>query len=149
LYSLNLTSDADFRLKNKARGIKNDPPLGDGWGHWVPEEPYQAYIKEYGEQIEVRISVFFVICPGRSSLFQPNICDSHLRAVDHANTKFSQGYAATGVGGVLCARHTLVWKNGLGNLQKGERSVGFDPLLFAPQRFHLDTQTWISSYFIP
>jgi hypothetical protein len=53
LYALNLTTDADFRLKNKARGIKNDPPLGDGWGHWVPEEPYQAYIKEYGYQIEV------------------------------------------------------------------------------------------------
>ena len=32
LYSLNLTIDANFRLKNKARtgGIENDPPLGDG-----------------------------------------------------------------------------------------------------------------------
>jgi hypothetical protein len=55
LYALNLTCDADFRLKNKARGIKNDPPLGDGWGHWVPEEPYQAYIEMYGDQTEVRV----------------------------------------------------------------------------------------------
>ena len=48
-----LTIDANFRLKNKARGIKNDPPLGDGWAHWVPETPYQDYISEYGYQTEV------------------------------------------------------------------------------------------------
>jgi len=52
---------------------------------------------------------------------QPNLCESELHAVDHANTRFSQGYAATGVGGVVCARHCLVRKNGMGNLQKGER----------------------------
>jgi hypothetical protein len=53
LYSLNLTIDANFRLKNKARGIEDDPPLGDGWGHWVPNETYQEYIKEHGYQKEV------------------------------------------------------------------------------------------------
>jgi hypothetical protein len=53
---------------------------------------------------------------------QPNLCESELHAVDHANTRFSQGYAATGVGGIVCARHGLVRKNGMGNLQKGERS---------------------------
>jgi hypothetical protein len=60
LYSLNLTIDANFRLKNKARGIDDDPPLGDGWGHWVPNEPYQRYIKERGHQKEVRryVSLF-------------------------------------------------------------------------------------------
>jgi Kyakuja-Dileera-Zisupton transposase len=51
------------------------------------------------------------------------MCESELRAVDHANTKFSKGYQATGVGGVICARHSLVRKNGLGDLQKGERFV--------------------------
>jgi len=55
LYSLNLTIDANFHLKNKARtgGMENDPPLGDGWGHWVPNKPYQEYIGEYGGQVEV------------------------------------------------------------------------------------------------
>jgi len=52
---------------------------------------------------------------------QPNLCESELRAVDHANTKFSKGYKATGVGGAICARHGLVRKNGMGDLQKGER----------------------------
>jgi hypothetical protein len=54
LYSLNLAIDANFRLKNKARVVHNDPPLGDGWGHWVPQEPYQLYLQEYGHQAEVR-----------------------------------------------------------------------------------------------
>jgi hypothetical protein len=40
LYSLILTINANFRLKNKARGINNDRPLSDGWGHWVLETPY-------------------------------------------------------------------------------------------------------------
>ena len=56
LYSLNLTIDANFRLKNKARGIEDDSPLGDGWGHWVPSEPYQEHIKQYGYQKEVCLS---------------------------------------------------------------------------------------------
>jgi hypothetical protein len=57
LYTQNLTIDADFRLKNKDCGVKNDPPLGDGWGHWVPEKPYQDYIQKYGYQTEVWFSL--------------------------------------------------------------------------------------------
>ena len=52
---------------------------------------------------------------------QPNLCESELHTVNHANTRFSQGYAATGVGSVVCTQHGLVRKNGMGNLQKGER----------------------------
>jgi hypothetical protein len=60
LYALILAIDANFRLKNKCRRIRNDPALGDGWGHWVPEKPYQAYIKKYGYQQEVSVlSLFF------------------------------------------------------------------------------------------
>jgi hypothetical protein len=62
-----------------------------------------------------------VNCVQGLTMTQPVICDSNLRAVDHANSKFSKGYVSTGVGGVLCARHCYVRKNGLGNLQKGER----------------------------
>jgi hypothetical protein len=49
---------------------------------------------------------------------------SGLAALDYANTKFSRGYAATGVGLGVCARHEFVQKNGAGDLQKGER---YDP----------------------
>ena len=54
LYSLILVIDANFRLKLKEKGIEDDPALGDGWAHWVSSKPYQAYIKEYGYQAEVR-----------------------------------------------------------------------------------------------
>ena len=60
--------------------------------------------------------------------YQPNLCESELHAVDHANTRFSQGYSTTGVGGIVCARHGLVQKNGMGNLQKGERSDTILPI---------------------
>jgi hypothetical protein len=53
LYALILTIDANFCLKLKDKGIKNDPALGDGWAHWVASEPYKAYYKKYGHQIEV------------------------------------------------------------------------------------------------
>ncbi|KAJ7801206.1 hypothetical protein B0H14DRAFT_3489894 [Mycena olivaceomarginata] len=51
---------------------------------------------------------------------------SGLAALDHANTKFSRGYAATGVGMGVCARHEFVQPNGVGDLQKGERYANMD-----------------------
>jgi hypothetical protein len=55
LYALRLTIDANFRLKNKAHGIKNDSPLGDGWGHWVLAEPYDSHIEKFGHVSEVGV----------------------------------------------------------------------------------------------
>jgi hypothetical protein len=57
--------DANFRLKCKDKRVKNDPPLGDGWGHWVSKGPYKDYVDEYGYQeevvnIPVPISVYVV-----------------------------------------------------------------------------------------
>lgn len=40
-----------------------------------------------------------------------------------ADTKLSQGLAATGVGTVDCARHNMKRPNGVGDLQKGEKWV--------------------------
>jgi hypothetical protein len=55
LYSLMLTIDANFRLKNKDRSVCNDPALGDGWGHWVPKESYHKYLAAHGRQDEVSV----------------------------------------------------------------------------------------------
>ncbi|KAJ8457732.1 hypothetical protein ONZ45_g18198 [Pleurotus djamor] len=107
-YTLNLTIDANFRLKNRDRKTQNDTALGDGLGHWVPHAPYMAHIAAHAADTE------------------PNLCDSTLKAVDHAQSKVSKGYSSTGVAGTLCARHGLVRKNGLGNLQKGERYANTD-----------------------
>ncbi|KAJ6448522.1 hypothetical protein C8R45DRAFT_794426, partial [Mycena sanguinolenta] len=51
---------------------------------------------------------------------------SGLAALDCANTKFSRGYSATGIGMGVCARHEFVQPNGVGDLQKGERYANID-----------------------
>jgi hypothetical protein len=45
-----------------------------------------------------------------------------------ADTKASRGLAATGVGTVDCARHEMKLPNGVGDLQKGEKYVGYNHL---------------------
>ncbi|KAF9488374.1 hypothetical protein BDN71DRAFT_1513111 [Pleurotus eryngii] len=112
LYSLIVTMDANFRLKNRDHTVKNDASLGDGWCHWVPSVPFLAYIQVQMDDLE------------------PNLCDSQWHAIDQANTKRSSGYASTGVGGIICGRHGLVRRNGFGDLQKGERYANMDFILF-------------------
>ncbi|KAJ7785444.1 hypothetical protein B0H14DRAFT_3095666 [Mycena olivaceomarginata] len=56
---------------------------------------------------------------------------SGLVALDYANTKFSCGYSATGVGMGVCTRHEFVLPNGIGDLQKGERYANMDYILVA------------------
>jgi hypothetical protein len=68
MYSLVLALDANFRLKNKDCNITNDPSLGDGWAHWVPEGPFKEYVDEYGYQEEVSLTLLF-----KSSWYIANI----------------------------------------------------------------------------
>jgi hypothetical protein len=44
-------------------------------------------------------------------------------AISNANSKYSKGFRATGIGSVTCARHEYFLLNGMGDLQKGERYV--------------------------
>ncbi|KLO04935.1 hypothetical protein SCHPADRAFT_840007, partial [Schizopora paradoxa] len=95
--------DANFRLKLKQRGFR-DRPLNLGCAYIVSEPPYKAYVEACGPQTEV------------------NICDSGLHAVDHANLRGGAAYIASGVGACQC-RHMMVMPAGVGDLQKGEKSV--------------------------
>ena len=56
-------------------------------------------------------------------------CGTNLKAVDHANIRNSKGLRSTGVGVVVCARHTFIRPNGARDLQKGERYVNMDYIL--------------------
>ena len=55
-------------------------------------------------------------------------CGSDFHAVNQANTKSSKDYAASGVVTCMCAWHSLMQKNGVCDLQQGERYVPLDPI---------------------
>ena len=49
-------------------------------------------------------------------------CGTEFHAVNQANVNRSKDFSVSGVGAVVC-RHGLVRKNGVVDLQKGERCV--------------------------
>ncbi|KAJ7858428.1 hypothetical protein B0H13DRAFT_1640476 [Mycena leptocephala] len=108
LYTFFLALDACFRLKRRLVSSElKDPGLGIGWAYMVENGPYREYLRTVTDQKEM------------------NTC-SGLAALDYANTKFSRGYASTGVGMGVCARHEFVQPNGVGDLQRGERFANMD-----------------------
>ena len=58
LYSLFLAIDANFRLKLKARDIK-DPELGPGLAYFANPEKFEAHIKHRADENDVRIFDLF------------------------------------------------------------------------------------------
>ncbi|KAH7918603.1 hypothetical protein BV22DRAFT_1024324 [Leucogyrophana mollusca] len=117
LYGLFVAIDANFRLKRRAVSKDaSDPGLSRGWAYFVEESAYKAYIKGFGAIPQ-----------------EKSTCSSH-NAVNMADTKSSQGLAATGVGTVDCARHNMKLPNGVGDLQKGERYSNMDYLFFSALR---------------
>ena len=79
----------------------------------------------FANQEEVRFAVFSYFHHALSHCFtrlQISTC-SGFAAIHLANLKKMRGLHATGVAGVACARHEMWRPNGMGDLQKGERSV--------------------------
>ncbi|KAM6501762.1 hypothetical protein JOM56_001739 [Amanita muscaria] len=107
LYTLFLAVDANFKLKQKNRGIQ-DPELYPGWAYFVNEGPYQDFINNYIDQPEI------------------STCQSEHDAIVRAAVRCTPGYSVTGTALVLCPRHGLIRKNGVGDLQKGERYCNVD-----------------------
>jgi hypothetical protein len=48
-------------MKNKDRNTNVNLALGDGWGHFVPQAPYQEHIKKFGDQEEVSFLLISVV----------------------------------------------------------------------------------------
>ncbi|KAG2117119.1 uncharacterized protein F5147DRAFT_742928 [Suillus discolor] len=114
LYALFLAIDANFRLKRRLVSTDSkDPGLSRGWGYFVKEGKYKAHINMSNEVVQ-----------------EKSTCVSH-NAVNMADTKTSKGLAATGVGTVDCARHDMKLPNGVGDLQKGEKYLNMDYLVFS------------------
>ncbi|KAG2090914.1 uncharacterized protein F5147DRAFT_748193 [Suillus discolor] len=119
LYGLFLAIDANFRLKRRMVSKDSaDPGLGNGWAYFVEETAYKRYLQSHN-----------------GTLQQKSTCSSH-NAVNMADTKVSQGLAATGVGTIDCARHNMKLPNSVGDLQKGEKYTNMDNLFFSTLRGH-------------
>ncbi|KAG2045963.1 hypothetical protein BDR06DRAFT_985710 [Suillus hirtellus] len=113
LYAIFLALDANFRLKNHLRSSEaGDPGLHTGLAYFVPNKPYRAHILNNASQNDISS------CSG-------------FKTLAHAETKFSNGLQATGVGLCLCARHKFVRPVGIGDLQKGERYANMDYIFFS------------------
>ncbi|KAF7319997.1 CxC2 domain-containing protein [Mycena kentingensis (nom. inval.)] len=105
LYTMFIALDACFRLKRRLiSSLLKDPGLGTGWAYLIEYKPYLEHLAQFKDQVEIST------CSG-------------LAAIDHANDKFSRGYAATGVAMGICARHEFILPNGVGDLQRGERGT--------------------------
>ncbi len=50
---MHLAMDANFRLKQKERGVADDPELGPGWAYFVEDKSYKAELEKHTEVIEV------------------------------------------------------------------------------------------------
>ncbi|KAK6966338.1 CxC2 domain-containing protein [Favolaschia claudopus] len=113
LYILIIAMDANFRLRNRLRAnAHEDPPLGSGWGHIVEESCYKKHLRNYVAEKDISTCIAFA-------------------ALAQKDTRLSTGLRASGMGGVVCARHELVRPQGLGDLQKGERYANMDYIVLA------------------
>ncbi|KAL4261007.1 hypothetical protein AB1N83_010110 [Pleurotus pulmonarius] len=128
LYTLFIALDACFRLKRRmVSSVEKDPGLGIDWGYFVEAEPFRQYLLSVTDQKEMST------CSG-------------LAALDYANTKFSRGYAATGVCLGVCARHEFIQPNGAADLQVGERYANMDYAFASLMRHHKPEVGIVVSY---
>ncbi|KAG1743569.1 uncharacterized protein EDB91DRAFT_1080974 [Suillus paluster] len=113
-YALFIVINANFQLKHKAVSSDNrDPSLNSGWAYFVKEVAYKSYLADQAGAKQ-----------------DHSTCVSH-NAVNMADTKSSHGLAPTGVGAVDCARHDMKLANGVRDLQKGDKYINMDYLVFS------------------
>ncbi|KAG1861296.1 hypothetical protein F4604DRAFT_1929885 [Suillus subluteus] len=114
LYSLFLAIDTNFRLKHRlvSNDIK-DPGLSPRWWYFVEEGQYKTYLRDHADVRQ-----------------EKSMCVSH-NAIKMADTKLSKGLVATGVGSVVCAQHDMRLASGVGDLQRGEKYMNMDYIVFS------------------
>ncbi|KAF6742964.1 hypothetical protein DFP72DRAFT_1178678 [Ephemerocybe angulata] len=112
IHALNLALDACFRLKRKdVSSEKADPGLSNGFSYFVKQSKFNEYLEEHKDEVEPKSN-----------------CSRH-DAVNLADVSPGQGYAASGVATVECARHNMKRPAAVCDLQKGERYCNMDFIL--------------------
>jgi hypothetical protein len=79
---------------------------------------FEEHLKPRVDEGEVSVSTTFV----RQQIDTQEIetCGTEFHAVNQAHSRRSKNFSVTGVGAVVC-RHGLIRKNGVVDLQRGER----------------------------
>ncbi|KAF9470706.1 hypothetical protein BDN70DRAFT_939490 [Pholiota conissans] len=111
LYTFFLAIDANFKLKQKERGI-TDIELAPGWGCYVESSRYDKHVNLHAKEADV------------------NSCRSEHNAIARADTAIP-GYAVNAVGLGLCSRHSLIRGNGVVDLRKGEKFCSMDYMVLS------------------
>ena len=122
LYMLILCLNANFRLKNQLQSLyAKDPGLGTGLSYFGPLDPYFKYIMTCTTDEDVCGHILCLVSkPYRYTFIQISTCVGFL-AIAQQNTRFSKGLCYTGVGCASCGQSEMIFPNGVGDLQKGER----------------------------
>ncbi|KAJ7734395.1 hypothetical protein B0H14DRAFT_2408793 [Mycena olivaceomarginata] len=128
LYALFLLSTPIFRMKRKDVSTEaDDPSLGDGIAFFSHVEEYMKHVEEHWDTEQ-----------------EKSTCVAH-DAVDEPE-RDAYGTAASGIGTVDCARHNMKRPNGVGDLQKGERYINMDYMLWKSLENHDDIVQLFISY---
>ncbi|KAF6760814.1 hypothetical protein DFP72DRAFT_988118 [Ephemerocybe angulata] len=108
IHALNLALDANFRLRRKDVSTNAaDPGLSEGFAYFVEDKAFSKYVKQHADEVEPK-----------------STCSRH-DAVNLADTRPGQGYSATGVATVECARHNMKRPSAVCDLQKGESNMDY------------------------
>ncbi|KAJ7906944.1 hypothetical protein B0H13DRAFT_2233541 [Mycena leptocephala] len=112
LYTLFLAIDANFRMKRKQVSSEEaDPGLNNGAAFFSEVKAYMKHVGEHWEEEQEKSR-----CVSHDAVNQPD--------------KEARGTASSGIGTVDCARHNMKRPNGVGDLQKGERYINMDYMLW-------------------
>ncbi|KAJ6498612.1 hypothetical protein DFH09DRAFT_1336611 [Mycena vulgaris] len=112
LYSLFLAIDANFRMKRKQVSSEAaDPGLNHGAAFFSEVKKYMSHVRKHWDEEQEKSN-----------------CVSH-DAVDQPDRE-ARGTASSGIGTVDYARHNMKRPNGVADLQKGERYINMDYMLW-------------------
>ncbi|KAK7055702.1 CxC2 domain-containing protein [Favolaschia claudopus] len=128
IYALFLAMDANFRMKRKdVSSEADDPSLGDGIAFFAKVGEYMQHLeKNWGLEQEKST------CVAHDAVNEPN--------------REAYGTASSGIGTVDCARHNMKRPNGVGDLQKGERYINMDYMLWQSLQYYDDILQLFISY---
>ncbi|KAK6977540.1 CxC2 domain-containing protein [Favolaschia claudopus] len=112
IYALFLALDANFQMRrNDVSTELKDPSLGDGIAFFGRVEEYMEHLEAHWGLEQEKST-----CVAHDAVNEPN--------------RESYGMAASGIGTVDCARHNMKRPNGVGDLQKGEKYINMDFMLW-------------------